>query len=74
MKKRKRMMARPDLDVVRAYINIYTADKATLEEHYGWGWSEYVRNMIHEQCNKIRYARSVGMRPLIGDEDDNATE
>lgn len=41
-------------DMVRAYINITPEDKATLEKAYGYGWSTYVRELIHDQCRKIR--------------------
>lgn len=41
-------------NMVRAYINLTPEDKATLERAYGYGWSIYVRELIHDQCVRIR--------------------
>ena len=47
-------MAAMTTDMVRAYINLTHEDKATLERAYGYGWSAYIRELIHEQCVRIR--------------------
>lgn len=54
-------MPRDSINVVRAYINIYEEDKATLEHHYGHGWSAEIRDMIHVHCQRIRLERSMGV-------------
>lgn len=41
-------------DMVRAYINLSAEDKATLQRAYGYGWSAYIREIIHDQCVRIR--------------------
>lgn len=54
-------------DMVRAYIYLSPEDKATLEKQYGYGWSAYIRNLIHDHCT---YLRQKPMKDAFGHVDD----
>ena len=41
-------MTQEPSDLHRTNINLYAADVQWLRTCYGWGWSEYVREIVHE--------------------------
>lgn len=59
-----------DAPLRKVTLNLYEDDCATLETHYGRGWSEYVRCITNDLANLIR--KSVPKRTLsdLGDHND----
>jgi hypothetical protein len=46
------MPVRSDDPLRRVTLNLYEADCAWLEQHYGRGWTERVRQHIHMEVQK----------------------
>ena len=43
-----------DSDLHRTNINLYASDVEWLRNQYGWGWTERVREIIHEAVRQKR--------------------
>ena len=48
------MPVRPDAPLRKVTLNLYEADCAYLEEKIGHGWSEYVRQLVHNNIEEDR--------------------
>lgn len=48
------MPARSDDPLRRVTLNLYEADCAKLEAAIGQGWTERVRQVVHQYCETIR--------------------
>lgn len=51
------MPARSDDPLRRVTLNLYEADCLWLEQHYGRGWTERVRQHIHSEVTKRQVDR-----------------
>lgn len=67
------MPVRSDDPLRRVTLNLYEADCAKLESAVGPGWTERVRQVVHEYCETIRIVkltRRSDAPKLIGDLDE----
>jgi hypothetical protein len=46
----------PEQDLQKVTINLYRSDVASLQSHYGWGWSEQVRNLVRDFVRRRQQA------------------
>jgi len=46
-------------DLHRTNINLYASDVEWLRNQYGWGWTERVRDMLHEGITKAKARRGI---------------
>jgi hypothetical protein len=51
---------RSDDPLRRITLNLYEADCKWLEQHYGYGWTERVRQHIHNEVMKRLYTNKYG--------------
>ena len=58
------MPVKSDDPLRRVTLNLYEADCVWLEKTYGRGWTERVRQHIH---NEVQQRRTPMMRRLLGD-------
>lgn len=58
------MPVRSDEPLRKVTLNLYEADCQWLEQNYGRGWTERVRQHIH---NEVQQRRSPVMRRTLGD-------
>lgn len=49
------MPIRPDEPLRKVTLNLYESDCQWLEQTYGHGWSERLRQHIHNEINKRRH-------------------
>lgn len=42
-----------DPPLARCNLNIFAEDKAAMYRRYGHGWSEVVRNLVHEHVKQM---------------------
>jgi len=56
------MPKQPEAPLRKVTLNLFEADCAALEKHYGWGWSETVRTLVqgHAATLKPTPRRTIG--------------
>lgn len=60
------IMPRPtDEPLRKTTLNLYKSDTDFLAEYYGQGWSEQVRQIVHQHCEVTKGHRKV--RKTLGD-------
>lgn len=47
------MPPKSDEPLEKTTLNLYAADCAMLRAHYGFGWTEQVRQMIHQRVQQF---------------------
>jgi hypothetical protein len=61
------MPVKSDDPLRRVTLNLYEADCEWLEEHYGRGWTERVRQAIHMEVHKHTRIEDPPSRRTLGD-------
>ncbi len=61
------MPVRSDDPLRRCTLNLYEADCVWLERTYGRGWTERIRQHIHQE---VQIRRSPTIRKILGDLDE----
>lgn len=59
------MPRQADSPLRKTTLNLYDADVTFLAEYYGTGWSEQVRQVVHQHCEVTKAHRKV--RKTLGD-------
>lgn len=59
------MSRQADAPLRKTTLNLYSADVTFLAEYYGQGWSEQVRQIVHQHCEVTKGHRQV--RKTLGD-------
>ena len=47
-------MPRDKLDISSTQVNLFTKDKEFMIKHYGYGWTEKVRELVVDHCARLR--------------------
>ena len=58
-------------DLHRTNINLYTSDVDYLRKHYGFGWTEVVREALHNWVLMQKAVHSGGHQSLVFNESAN---
>lgn len=61
------MPVRADDVLRKVTLNLYEADCVWLEREYGHGWTERVRQHIHNEVQKRNHPFIATKRPTLGD-------
>lgn len=61
------MPVRSDEPLRKVTLNLYEADCAWLEKTYGHGWTERVRQHIHNAVQQRNHPFAATKRPTLGD-------
>lgn len=54
-----------DLPLRKVTLNLYDEDVRRLEQHIGRGWSELVRDLVHDHVRKNISRRSLSLTQLL---------
>lgn len=53
------MPPHPDAPLRKTTLNLYLADVSVLERHYGFGWSEQVRQIVHRHVQTLSKHKTI---------------
>lgn len=57
-----------DRPLRKVTLNLYEEDCATLEQHYGHGWTTNVRAVVNDECIGLRKLKDrPEYKPTLGD-------
>jgi hypothetical protein len=59
------MPKKPDAPIQKVTLNLYKTDVVAMEKYYGYGWSEQVRQLVHQHI--ITTMAHYNTRKTIGD-------